>query len=147
MVFNQFDIWTVYNESIDVNTLSDYTLYYVEVIEGNPLLPSKFRGRLLFFNKKYNLIYGKLLKQITDTRILRNIKVLYYKTPSQVNDVDYEELFNELKGMTISDKEEEDTYLKKLIVNVLIGLLKKRRGYRPQKFSIQKPSRGNRPPE
>ena len=94
-------------------------------IEGNPLLPSKFRGRLLFFNKKYNLIYGKLLKQITDTRILRNIKVLYYKTPSQVNDVDYEELFNELKGMTISDKEEECKYFKKLIVNVLIGLLEK----------------------
>jgi hypothetical protein len=125
MVFNQFDIWKVYNESININELSDYTLYYVEVAGGNPILSGKLRNRMLFFNKKYNLIYGKLLKQITDTRILKNIKVLYYKTPSQVHNVDYEELFNELKGMTISDIEEEDKYLKKLIVNVLIGLLEK----------------------
>ena len=125
MVFNQFDIWKTFHDNININELSDYTLYYVEVAEGNPLLSTKFRSIMLFFNKKYNLIYGKLLKQITDTRILKNKKVLYYKTPSQVHNVDYEELFNELKGMTISDIEEEDKYLKKLIVNVLIGLLEK----------------------
>jgi len=36
------------------------------------------------------------------------MNILYYKTPSQVHDVDYEDLLNELKAMTISDKEEEE---------------------------------------
>ena len=51
----------------------------LKFVWGNPLLPTKFRDRLLFFNKKYNLIYGKLLKQITDTRITRKLNILYYK--------------------------------------------------------------------
>lgn len=31
VVFNQFDIWRVYSDDMDINTLPDYTLYYVEV--------------------------------------------------------------------------------------------------------------------
>ena len=66
---------------ININELSDYTLYYVEVAEGNPLLSTKFRSRMLFFNKKYNLIYGKLLKQITDTKNYKEYKSVILQNP------------------------------------------------------------------
>ena len=56
-VFNQFDIWQVYTDNIDITTLHDLTLYYVEVQE-------ELFNRKLLFNKKYCLIYGSFLKKV-----------------------------------------------------------------------------------
>ena len=57
-VFNEFDVWMPY-ENQDLEKLNPLTLYLVEVFEGN-----------IFFNKKYNLIYGNFLKEM----ILRKVK-------------------------------------------------------------------------
>ena len=78
---------------------------------------------LNLFNKKYNLIYGKYLKQIE----ANDLKILYYKTPSFIHDVTYNELVQEIWRKSISDHEELDKLIKKLIVNVNIGLLEKPR--------------------
>ena len=56
VVFNQFDNLQYFNDSIDINTLPDLTLYFVEAKFGIP-----HRTRMLF-NQTYNLIYGNLLK-------------------------------------------------------------------------------------
>ena len=50
-IFNAFDSWKVWDGTLDVNKLSSLTLYKVEVLKGN-----------MFFNKKFNIIYGKLKK-------------------------------------------------------------------------------------
>lgn len=63
-------------------------------------------------NKKYNLIYGKLLKEITN-KTRKAVKILYYKIPSQIHKVDYKEIVNELRKTEISDDAEEDKFLKK----------------------------------
>ena len=55
-VFNQFDVWQVYTDNIDITTLHDLTLYYVEVQE-------ELFNRKLLVNKKYCLIYGLFLKK------------------------------------------------------------------------------------
>ena len=40
-----------------------------------------------FFNKKYNMIYGKFLKQLLKRDI--KLKILYYKQPNHVSKVNY----------------------------------------------------------
>ena len=54
-VFNEFDIWKNYSPSI---LIKDLTLYIVYVEKAN-----------LFFNKNYNLVYGKFLKKFVKTNI------------------------------------------------------------------------------
>ena len=51
-IFCEFDIWKKYDcEKHDFNKMNDLTLYYV-----------KSRVKNMFFNRSYNLIYGKYLK-------------------------------------------------------------------------------------
>ena len=91
--------------------LSDYTLYFVEA-----------KGELkIMLNKKFNLIYGKYLKQLDTT----GIKIMYYKVPSFIHRVSYKELIGGLWGKKISNDEHIDKLVKKLIANVNIGLLEK----------------------
>jgi len=53
-VFSEFDIWKKYDYSKNVfNKMNALTLYLV-----------KSKRRHLFFNRTYNLIYGKFLKKI-----------------------------------------------------------------------------------
>ena len=110
-VFNEFDVFMPY-ENQDLNTLCPLTLHVVEVFEGN-----------LFFNKKYNLIYGKFLKEM----ILRKVKVTihYYKQPHKIIKVDYKKAVKELWDTHISDDKTEDKLAKKTIANINIGLLEK----------------------
>ena len=117
-VFNQFDIWRPYTDDMDYNKMSDYVLYFVEDCKRTR---PNFTVFLNLFNKKYNLIYGKYLKQVE----VNDLKILYYKTPSFIHDVNYNELVQELWGKSISEHEELDKLIKKLIVNVNIGLLEK----------------------
>ena len=99
-------------ENQDPNTLCPLTLYVVEVFEGN-----------LFSNKKYNLIYGKFLKEM----ILRKVKMTihYYKQPHKIIKVDYKKAVKELWDTHISDDKTEDKMAKKTIANINIGLLEK----------------------
>ena len=47
--------------------------------------------RNLFFNRTYNLIYGKFLKKYAD-----DVEVIYYKIPSNTYKVNYKKIVDEL---------------------------------------------------
>ena len=113
-VFNQFDIWQVYTDNIDITTLHDLTLYYVEVKE-------ELFNRKLLFNKKYCLIYGLFLKKV----ICGKIRILYYKQPSRTYKCNYKEIIDELWKHEISSNSDLDKTIKKLIANINFGLLEK----------------------
>ena len=65
-VFKEFDVWKPYGDKADVNRFGDYTLYLVKACQGN-----------IFFNKKFNLVYGKHLKQLISRGVV--VKILFYK--------------------------------------------------------------------
>ena len=101
--------------------MSDYTLYLVEDTAHSLVLSKTVRNSHLMFNKKYNLCYGYFLKKLDATKL----RILYYKSPSQVHKVNYKEITNELWELNISDDEDLDKQIKKLTVNINIGLLEK----------------------
>jgi hypothetical protein len=113
-VFNQFDIWQVYTDNIDITTLHDLTLYYVEV-------QGELFNRTLLFNKRYCLIYGLFLKKVMCGRI----RILYYKQPSRTYECNYKEIINELWKHEIRSNSDLDETIKKLIANINFGLLEK----------------------
>ena len=80
----------------------------------------------LFFNKKYNLVYGKFLKEFINENKTHKINILYYKQPSFIHKVEYTNIINELLQTTIDEHDEAlDKLIKKLIANVNFGLLEK----------------------
>ena len=109
-VFNQFDKWKIYKD-VDYNELSDYTLYFIRAGWDTKIM----------FNKRFNLVYGKYLKQLNT----RGIEILYYKVPSFIHRVSYKELIGELWSKNISSDDHLDKLIKKLIANVNIGLLER----------------------
>ena len=114
-VFNQFDTWNIYNkETHNFRNLHKLTLYYVK----NKNYMSKNK---ILLNKEYCLLYGIFLQQIS----LMNIDILYFKEPSQIHKCNYTELTKELWNNKISDDDDEDKQIKKLIANVNYGLLEK----------------------
>ena len=103
-VFNIFDNFEYYNNE----PINDLSLYIVENHSLNT-----------FFNKQFNLCYGKFLKQFND------VKIVAVKTPSFIKKVDYNEIVQALYETEISTTKVEDTFIKKQIANVNIGLLEK----------------------
>jgi hypothetical protein len=104
-IFNEFDSFTIYNnEPISLNNL-----YIVKVESGN-----------LFFNKTYNLCYGKFISEF-----LAEAQIIAYKSPSFVKKVNYKKLVKTLFKTSITDDAGVDMYCKKLIANVNFGLLEK----------------------
>ena len=80
----------------------------------------------LFFNKKYNLVYGKFLKEFINENKTHKIKILYYKQPSFIHKVEYTSIIYELLQTHIDEHDEAlNKLVKKLIVNVNFGLLEK----------------------
>ena len=109
-IFNAFDSWKVWDGTLDINKLSSLTLYKVEVSKGN-----------MFFNKKFNIIYGKFLRKMD----LSNIKIIYYKIPSYIHKVNYKSIVDELWETQLGDDEEDDKQIKKKIANINFGMLEK----------------------
>ena len=105
-IFNTFDKWMEYNNL----EIEDYTLYRVSSTKTNMIL-----------NKKYNLLYGLILKQLN----LKDFKILNYKKPSFVVDCDYSTIVNNLWNTEITDDVNIDKSIKKIINNVAIGCLEK----------------------
>ena len=99
-------------QDCDINNFNNLTLYIVEVYEGN-----------IFFNKKYNLIYGKLLKRLLKNDI--KLKILYYKQPNHVYKVNYKKIIDELYSTKISSNEDLNKQLQKKVANISIGMLEK----------------------
>ena len=113
-VFNQFDTWQFFTDHVDVKTLHDFTLYYVEVKE-------ELFNKKLLFNKKYCLIYGIFLKKV----MCGKVRILYYKQPSKTYKCNYKEIIDELWKHEISSILDLDKTIKKLIANINFGLLEK----------------------
>ena len=109
-VFNAFDSWKHWDDTLDINKLSSLTLYKVQVKSAN-----------IFFNKKYNLIYGKFLRKMD----LSEIKIVYYKQPSFIHKVNYKKIVDELWETPLGSNEDEDKQIKKTIANVNFGMLEK----------------------
>ena len=76
------------------------------------------------FNKKCNLCYRYFVKKLVTTKL----RIPYYKSPSQVHKVNYKEIINELWELKISNDEDLDKQIEKLIVNMNIELLEKTAG-------------------
>ena len=109
-VFSEFDIWKKYDYSKnDFNKMNALTLYLV-----------KSKRRNLFFNRTYNLIYGKFLKKNAD-----DVEVIYYKIPSNTYKVNYKKIVDELWNLKLDEDEEKDKLKKKMIACINIGLLEK----------------------
>ena len=104
--FNTFDKWMEYNNL----EIEDYTLYMVSSTKSN-----------LILNKRYNLLYGLILKQLDR----EDFKILYFKKPSFVEECDYSNIVDNLWNTEISDDVNIDKSIKKIINNVAIGLLEK----------------------
>ena len=113
-VFNQFDIWQIYTDNIDITTLYNLILYHIEVQE-------ELFNRKLLFNKKYCLIYGLFLKKVMYGRII----ILYYKQPSKTYEYNYKEIIDKLWKHEINSNSDLDKTIKKLIANINFGLLEK----------------------
>jgi hypothetical protein len=108
--FSEFDIWQKYDYSKnDFNKMNDLTLYLV-----------KSRVRNLFFNRAYNLIYGKFLSKYAD-----DVEVIYYTIPSNTYKVNYKKIVDELWKLKLDEDEEKDKLKKKMIACINIGLLEK----------------------
>ena len=121
-VFNQFDIWKVYNDTFDINKLNDLTIYYVYVEPHDLTFCDRTR---IIFNKKHNIITGEILKKLPE-RVRPRITILYYKEPSFIHKVDYKGIVDELYNTTIDEKDkDEDKFIKKLIGNINYGLMEK----------------------
>ena len=109
-VFSEFDIWKKYDYGKnDFNKMNALTLYLV-----------KSKVRNLFFNRTYNLIYGKFLKQYSD-----DVEVIYYKIPSNTYKVNYKKLVDDLWKLKLDEDDEKDKQKKKMIACINIGLLEK----------------------
>ena len=109
-VFTQFDVWKHYDYmKHDHRKLHELTLYLV-----------KANKPTMFFNKTYNLVYGRFLAEYAN-----QCEIIYYKQPSRVYNVDYRKITKELWQTDISDKYPEDVKIKQLIPNVNFGLLEK----------------------
>ena len=111
-IFNAFDSWKAWDGTLDINKLSSLTLYKVEVSKGN-----------MFFNKKFNIIYGKFLRKMD----LSNIKIIYYKIPSYIHKVNYKSIVDELWETQLGDNDDDDDdkQIKKKIANINFGMLEK----------------------
>ena len=110
--FKEFDVWKPYGDKSDVHKYGDYTLYLVKACQGN-----------IFFNKKFNLVYGKHLKQLISRGVV--VKILFYKKPSHIHKVKYKKAIDDLYRANMSDDREEDNKIKKTLANIAFGLLEK----------------------
>ena len=105
-VFSYFDVYRDYkNEPIE-----DFTYYIVECLEFT-------EQASLIFSNTINRLYGFVLKAVT-----LKYKIISYRKPFKLEDVDYNQAITELYS---NDK--IDTDKKKYIVNKLTGLLELRK--------------------
>eukprot|EP00438_Fugacium_kawagutii_P025372 Skav203192 [mRNA] locus=scaffold3430:4676:8188:+ [translate_table: standard] len=112
-VFKEFDVWQHYDYSkCDVHRNGNYTLYLVKVCQAN-----------VFFNKKFNLIYGKHLKELIKRGVA--MKIIVYKKPSFIHKVKFNKALEDLYKSKISDNENENNKIHKTIANIAFGLWEK----------------------
>ena len=74
----------------------------------------------MFCNRPYLLIYGMFLSEF-----YVKVEILYYKQPSCAYDVTFKSDIKKVYDTKISEKQNEDTKAKQMIVNVAVGMLGK----------------------
>ena len=100
-IFNEFDSFKPY----EGESVLPLNLYIIK--DFNHALSTQ----------SHSLVYGKFLKE--------GMQILGFKQPSFIKKVDYKKLIDELYETKIADDSQQDTYIKKLVANVNIGLLEK----------------------
>ncbi len=103
-IFNYFDVYKPYNNE----TIEDLAYYIIEVLDND-------NRTAILFNDKYSRVFGYVLKQIKI-----NYKILYVRTPLNVEEVNFENPVKELYSKPVK------TDIKKAIVNIVTGLLEKK---------------------
>lgn len=103
-VYTIFDVWTIY----DNHDVEDYTQYLVYCKDSS--IESK-----ILFNKKYNRVYGSVLKQIDV-----DYTILYYWRPSKLVPFNGKAVVDKLYSHDI------DKSMKKFIVNNNLGIAEKK---------------------
>ena len=106
-----FSFWDVY-KNYDSHPIEDLTLYKIQVL-------SKGEHIAIMFSDKHTIVYGYVLKELTENIELK-YTIQYYRRPSTIEQVNYyndvHELFHD-KSLSMSEC--------KNIANVNIGLLEK----------------------
>ena len=77
---------------------------------------------------RYNLVYGKFLNHFKD------VGILAFKAPSSFKKVDYTKIVDDLYKTSISENNDEDIYIKKLIANINYRLLEKSKSKQQKAF-------------
>ena len=111
-VFRECDVWRPFTIKDDINRMNNYTMYIVKACQGN-----------IFFNKVYNLVQGKILKELIKDGVV--CKILYYKIPAYTYKIQYDKLIDDLWSVDLSEDASEDKRLKKQIANITFGLMEK----------------------
>jgi hypothetical protein len=104
-VYNIFDVWTQY----DNHTIEDYTQYLV-------LCKDDSTESKIMFDRRYNRVYGMVLKQIQNVKY----KVLYHWRPSKLVPFNGKQIVD-----TLYDHDIENS-MKKFIVNNNLGMAEKK---------------------
>jgi thymidine kinase len=112
-VFNEFDYFRPYNG---------------EDIESDSIYIVKPRELSLMFPRSPSLCYGKYLKHFDD------VKIVAFNDPSFVKPVNFKKIVDKLYKATISEDDDENVNLMKLIANVNIGMLEKNQNKKTKSF-------------
>ena len=111
-VLNYFDIFVKY----DGEKIEQYNQYIIEVITDDD------RTKILF-GSKYTRCYGNTLMNIAKDI---KYKVMYVLRPSKLIKANCKQLIDNLYAVQISEDEDEDTLIKKNIVNYVSGMSEKK---------------------
>jgi len=103
-IFNEFDAFRPYNDPL-TGPIEPLNLYLVES-KPHPLN-----------TQSHQLLYGKYLDSSS--------RPIAFKQPSFIKKVNYKQIVSELYENRISENDEHDVYIKKLVANVNFGLLEK----------------------
>ena len=136
-LFNQFDIWRKYDNTVNIDEMHELTLYYIKLkvnknvddktMQNIEYLKNGFckymkqneferfiehkvlhnNKTCLMFNKTHNLVYGKFLKEFMNENNDSQFEILYYKTPSFIHKVDYKSINAELWKAVIDENDKE----------------------------------------
>ena len=117
--FDYFDIYKDY----DNHEIEEFNEYIIEINEEQPYLMDK-NILCIICPEKYTRLYGIKLNIINELNI--KYKIIYYRRPSNIEEVNYKDIINDLYNKKFNDNDDIDKYIKKYIINCSTGLLEKK---------------------
>ena len=110
-VFNYFDIFKKYNNE----TIEPYNYYIIKRLKNDNITS-------ILYPNLFNMTFGFTLQNIPND----SYKIIYVMRPSNIYDVNFKNLVDELYKVKIDNDDDFDKILKKSIVNVSTGLLERK---------------------